>query len=405
MVEVLQKNSPTSSGKAPVYYFCIPEHWLLQPKLHPTSIQQHSGIESEDENTAKQRKSAEIPSSRPVSPEWRSSIAQSRLATFFPSWAQPAPATTSAVIASANRQSISEPLLMVEQNTGESFSFSGVTSDSNEGWNDVESEELERCLVCCSHSSCLIHQRNTIPIQNQLGLTSDARANIFRQSSEKKRQLIQDIRRTRTLSSERTSTPASTTSIPTRLPRLIPQFSGDSSIFRRFSVFSTWGSASTPIPRLTGDGKRFSGEFESGSSPDLYAPAQPQTTGGVFSSLWAILGGEPMTGTDKDVSARAYIDNLRKARTLDAKFVNYLISLRVHLSTAQLEWIESFLAEDGMAAITDLLTSLIGKPGKRRVLTDGESSVLLELIRCLRVLLNTRVCFGTRNCVLRLILY
>ena len=112
-----------------------------------------------------------------------------------------------------------------------------------------------------------------------------------------------------------------------------------------------------------------------------------------------------MTGTDKDVSARAYIDNLRKARTLDAKFVNYLISLRVHLSTAQLEWIESFLAEDGMAAITDLLTSLIGKPGKRRVLTDGESSVLLELIRCLRVLLNTRVCFGTRNCVLRLILY
>lgn len=103
-----------------------------------------------------------------------------------------------------------------------------------------------------------------------------------------------------------------------------------------------------------------------------------------------------MTGTDNDASARAYVDGLRKARSLDAKLVNYLISLRVHLSTAKLEWIESFLAEQGMAAITDLLSSLTGKPGKRRVLTDGESSVLLELIRCLRVLLNTRVCSETR---------
>jgi len=230
-------------------------------------------------------------------------------------------------------------------------------------------------------------------------LTNDARANIYRQSSEKKRQLIQDIQPTRILSSEKALTPGSTTSIPSRLPRLLPQFSGDSGIFKRFSAFSTWGSTCSPLPQPTGDGKRFSGEFESGTSPELSALAQPQTTGGVFNSLWTILGGEPMTGTDNDASARAYVDGLRKARSLDAKLVNYLISLRVHLSTAKLEWIESFLAEHGMTAITDLLSSLTGKPGKRRVLTDGEGSVLLELIRCLRVLLNTRVCSETKACV------
>ncbi|KAL4076318.1 armadillo-type protein [Scleroderma citrinum] len=385
IVEVLQKTLATSPGEAPVFHFCIPECWFLRPKPRPVSMQSLSGrmglgtetsTEREDD-TAKQKKSiVESPplsSSRPVSPEWRSSIAQNRLSSFFPSWSQPAPATTSAVIASANRKSISEPLL-TEQNTGGSCSLSsGIIRGSDEEWNDTDAEELGRCLVC------------------------DTRAEIYRQSSEKKRQLILGVRQSRNLPSERASAPGSpipTASISSRLPRLLSQFSGDSSILKRLSTFSTW-SANTPTPQPSYDSKGFSGEFERSTTPQLSAPSQPQTTGGVFSSLWTILGGEPMVKADNDVSARAYVDGLRKARSLDAKCVNYLISLRVHLSTAKLEWIESFLAEDGMVAITELLSSLTAKAGKQRVLTDGEGSVLLELIRCLRVLLNTQPGFNS----------
>lgn len=74
------------------------------------------------------------------------------------------------------------------------------------------------------------------------------------------------------------------------------------------------------------------------------------------------------------------------------KLVKHLISLRVHLSTAQLVWIEEFLRDEkGMDALGTLLAGLVGKGGKRRALTDNEESVLLELVKSLRVLLNTEV--------------
>jgi diaphanous 1 len=66
--------------------------------------------------------------------------------------------------------------------------------------------------------------------------------------------------------------------------------------------------------------------------------------------------------------------------------------LRVHLSTAKLVWIEEFVNEvKGLDALGTLLSELVGKGGKRRALSDVESTVLLETVKCLRVLLNTEV--------------
>jgi len=181
MVEVLQKKLATFPGETPAYHFCIPELWFLRPKPRPPSmhslpgaggvVQMEPFTEIGDDNTAKQKKSiVETPASGPVSPEWRTSIAQNRLTSFFPSWAQPAPATTSAVIASANRKSISEPLLM-EQNIGGNFPVSsGLIGDSDEGWNDIETEELERCLVWYPHFGCQPHFADILPCPSRTNL-------------------------------------------------------------------------------------------------------------------------------------------------------------------------------------------------------------------------------------------
>jgi diaphanous 1 len=80
-------------------------------------------------------------------------------------------------------------------------------------------------------------------------------------------------------------------------------------------------------------------------------------------------------------------------KTTDVKLVKHLISLRVHLSTANLIWIEQFVVDQrGLDTLGGLLGGLVGKGGKRKTLTEVESSNLLEIIKCLRVLLNTEVC-------------
>lgn len=74
------------------------------------------------------------------------------------------------------------------------------------------------------------------------------------------------------------------------------------------------------------------------------------------------------------------------------KLVKHLISLRVHLSTADLAWIQEFVSEaKGVDSLGDLLASLVAKNGKRKKLQNVEETVLLEVIKCVRVLLNTDV--------------
>ena len=242
--------------------------------------------------------------------------------------------------------------------------------------------------------------------QDLLVVKGEARANMHSLPLEKKRQLIELSR-----GKSDKATPASLLVSPVTsatygpssgsalLDRLVPQLSGDSNFFKRISAFPTWGSATSPPPPSVNPKGRSSGEFATGprfsvSSKKVEEDAQPvqsQATGSMFGTWWAALGGEATTDNEHSTSARAYVDGIRKSRNADAKLAKHIISLRVHLSTAKLPWIETFIAEEGIIAISGLLSSLVGKGGKRKVLSDTENSVLLELIRSLRVLLNTEV--------------
>jgi diaphanous 1 len=242
--------------------------------------------------------------------------------------------------------------------------------------------------------------------QDQLGFKGEARTTICGLSVEKKLQLMQQgqlhgklgdkAAAIDSLVSQASPTNASSGS-GAILPRLVPQLTGDSGIFKRISVFPTWGSPSAPLPPTLKDRNRSSGEFDtsrrlslsSEKAEEASQPSQSHTAGSMFSSWWAALGGE--STTEDATSAYSYIDGIRRTRNADSKLVKRVISLRVHLSTAKLSWIESFIAQEGLTEIGNLLSSLVGKGGRRKSLTDSESSVLLEVIRSLRVLLNTEV--------------
>ncbi|KAI6166225.1 armadillo-type protein [Pisolithus thermaeus] len=386
IIEILQRTTQTSAGDVPTYHFCIPEDWFFGSKPRPSSIQSLStdagscqpglSTQTDDGNTAKQQKPSTDTSSRVGSPEWRSSMSQSLLMNYLPNWSQPSPAATSVVVASASRKGISEPVLM-EQSTGGSFYASSVMiSDHGEEWSDADTTELERRL-------------------GDLGLKKDAVANIHRQSPEKKRKIVQDLLHSRN-QKDTDSSPSvvnNSSSNSSLVSRPMPRLFGDASLFGRRSAFPTWGSETTSLNH----DKQSDNLFEDPNLPEQSPsnPVQPQTTGSFFSVLWAKLSGEPIIGTDSGVSARAYVDALRKTRSSSEKLVNSLISLRVHLSTARLEWIENFITEEGINVIGGLLSSLTGKGSARRVLTDTEGMVLLELIRCLRVLLNTQPGFDS----------
>jgi hypothetical protein len=124
-------------------------------------------------------------------------------------------------------------------------------------------------------------------------------------------------------------------------------------------------------------------------------PLQPQTTGGLWSNWWTSSGGEKSTPTKKkevDNSAKSYISAIQSCKTPDMKLVKHLISLRVHLSTAKLAFIQDFvIAEQGLQVLGSLLATMVGKSGKRKRLSEVETTVLVELIKCFRVLLNTEV--------------
>lgn len=151
-----------SSEHPPTLRFCIPDQWFRR-KPRSSSTQSHSSTDNtetgssadeEGEGTAKQSKSSAGSSTyfttapRPSSPEWRGSVAQSRLTSLLAGWSQPAPATASVIIATStgNRKSVSEPLL-VQQNTSGSLS-TGESVDSGE----LDLEEFERCLVSSDYS-------------------------------------------------------------------------------------------------------------------------------------------------------------------------------------------------------------------------------------------------------------
>jgi len=193
--------------------------------------------------------------------------------------------------------------------------------------------------------------------------------------------------------------PSSATAL---LPRLVPQLTGDEGLMRRISIFG-WGfggSAVSPTePPSPNTTPIFPGQVQAqvNKPPEDIQPLQPQTTGSSWSNWWISSGGEKITpsgggGLESTKSAKWYIDTLRSGKAPDNKLVKHLITLRVHLSTANLAFIQDFVRnEKGMDMLGKLLAGLVGKGGKRRRLSEIETTVLLEVFKCLRALLNTEV--------------
>lgn len=186
------------------------------------------------------------------------------------------------------------------------------------------------------------------------------------------------------------------------IPRLVPQLTGDASFLRRFSI-TGWGTSadveqppSPHAPTSTTTTPK-STTYQQIHPPQSEEPAllQPQSTGSLWSSWWNSSGGEkPPTSQQKEVSnsAKSYIASIKSCKAPDMRLVKHLISLRVHLSTAKLAFIENFVVEEhGPQSLGSLLATVVGKSGKRKHLTEIETTVLLELIKCFRVLLNTEV--------------
>jgi len=186
------------------------------------------------------------------------------------------------------------------------------------------------------------------------------------------------------------------------LPRLVPQLTGNG-LMNRLSVWGSSTSSAPSTPMLEAEQPIDSVAATTTDKPTTVRdrksvdgtnvdplPLQPQTTGGLWSSWWTSSGGSADKAQKQ--SPKWYVDGLKGGRSVDMKLVKHLISLRVHLSTASLTWIEEFLRErKGMDVLGTLLAGLVGKSGKRKTLTEVESTVLFELIKCLRVLFNTEV--------------
>lgn len=176
------------------------------------------------------------------------------------------------------------------------------------------------------------------------------------------------------------------------LPRLVPQLTGDSGFLRRLSL-SSWGSgapSSSPTPSM--------GRSSISSNAGSFEPADdiqflsPQSTGGFWSNLWSLSGGDNLK---KDSTSPSwYMGFLRTLKPTDPKLAKHLISLRVHLSSVDLTWIEDFLEDEhGVEGLDRLLAGLVAIPEKKKSLSDTENTVIIETIKCFRALLNTEVSY------------
>ena len=186
------------------------------------------------------------------------------------------------------------------------------------------------------------------------------------------------------------------------LPRLVPQLTGNG-LMNRLSMWGSSSSSTPPTPTAESEPPINTDTVITVDKPATVKgrklidgtdadpqPLQPQTTGGLWSSWWTSSGGTEDKAQKQ--TPKWYVDGLKGGRNVDMKLVKHLISLRVHLSTASLTWIEEFVEEKkGMDLLGMLLAGLVGRSGKRKTLTEVESTVLFELIKCLRVLLNTEV--------------
>lgn len=186
------------------------------------------------------------------------------------------------------------------------------------------------------------------------------------------------------------------------IPKLVPQLTGDTGFMKRFSI-AGWAASSSPPESRRSSAELALKRHDTGGQAKLIGDAlpetttiAPQTTGGLWSSWWASSGGDKAQ-KEVEKTPQWYADGIRSDRPTDIKLVKHLISLRVHISTANLAWIEEFVGESrGIDALGKLLGTLVAKGGKRRKLREVEETILVETIKCVRVLMNTDV--STKIC-------
>jgi hypothetical protein len=187
---------------------------------------------------------------------------------------------------------------------------------------------------------------------------------------ERKQYLIHQSRQSRNFQgkasssqSPRQNTKQMTPGSPKAVPAtpLSPQNTGG--VFKRFSL---WGSASPSIPPSPSTPTQSEPQEENAVEA---LPLIPQITGSLWGNWWTSSPREsdnPSEGGEKTSSTEWYVSGIKNGKTTDNRLVKHLISLRVHLSTAKVTWVEVFLNEEkGMDALANLLASLVGKLGKR----------------------------------------
>ncbi|KAF7302007.1 Formin-like protein 6 [Mycena indigotica] len=195
------------------------------------------------------------------------------------------------------------------------------------------------------------------------------RAAMYSLPLEKRQQLLSQYRAAKPKSKSPMQSATVGPSSGAALARIIPQVTGDA--FRRFSL---WGGPAEPeVVQATVE-----------KPVEELQPLQPNITGGVFSSWWS--GGGTGEASGRDQPGKWYVDKLRN-RKVDSKLAKLLIELNSHASSSEMQWVVEFIDENGMEVLDSLLASLVG--GKRRSLTQTEQNVVFNLVKCLRVLLNT----------------
>ena len=97
----------------------------------------------------------------------------------------------------------------------------------------------------------------------------------------------------------------------------------------------------------------------------------------------------PVSAGDKKMTAAAVVQQLRSEKISSKNLAKLLIALRVQLSTESLGWITDFVQpeQDGIMAIQQILQRFC-QPVRKG---DNDEMLLLEGVRCLRILLNTEV--------------
>ncbi|KAI0028371.1 hypothetical protein K488DRAFT_89818, partial [Vararia minispora EC-137] len=380
--------------------FCVPDEWYRRSRERSSSsarsiepsdatIKALQAMEADDDDeygTAKQtvspatstvsRRNAGVVASSVASSsgngsgDWRATISQTRLSSMFTGWLSPsdepahpppAPAPAPAPGFAPQRMSVSAPTLVDLAASAESEPDAGA---------------FEAML-------------------DDLGLSGKPRERMYNLPPARRRQLLEQHVQTQ---------PAPATFGPsaraTVLPRLVPQLTGGDLMKR----LSTWGASPPADKAEFAARRRMSGQQHEQpvAPPETEPPLQAQTTGSRWAGWWYSSGGSGPSSSSsstastigraagKDAAAKtpaSYVAQIRSARPVDARLVKHLISLRVHLSTASVPWLRDFIDDArGLSALGDLLASLVRRPRRP---TDMESSALLELVKSVRVLLNT----------------